>query len=385
MVTQPMLQVSPEPPLRRSNSLHVCWVDPSADPRWERFVSSHPDALIYHHPAWIRALEKESRRECLGLACEDSFGTLQAVLPLFRTRGFPFGLGGRLTSSRLSSLPRTPLAGPLSMNRDATVRLLRAAMKLVDEEPGIQLQIKSENDELEGLVDGLVCLPWRMSYVLELPDSPDKIRFGGHENHHRVKWAVNKAQRSGLKVRITESEDDLRAWYAMYLDRMRYNLVPPRSYRFFSALWQLLKPRDLMHLMVAEHQTPEGTRLVAGSIFLLQGRRFFYAYTGSRAIDFGFHPNDLLQWEAIHEACRRGCHLYDFGEVPEEHQQLAQFKAKWCAEPKRLFHYCYPVTKSERQAASIPNFWGRKTATVIWRQVPLPVTVLAGDWVYKFL
>jgi hypothetical protein len=43
--------------------LRVILVDLRSEPRWEAFLASHPDAVIYQHPVWIRALEKESGRE----------------------------------------------------------------------------------------------------------------------------------------------------------------------------------------------------------------------------------------------------------------------------------------------------------------------------------
>jgi hypothetical protein len=38
-------------------SARIISIDPLTDHRWERFVSTHPAALVFHHPAWLRALE----------------------------------------------------------------------------------------------------------------------------------------------------------------------------------------------------------------------------------------------------------------------------------------------------------------------------------------
>ncbi|MFZ1130804.1 MAG: hypothetical protein WAN38_08530, partial [Terriglobales bacterium] len=53
------------------------------DPRWDAFVSWHPDGLIYHHSSWLIALEEEYGQKCVSLACADSGGQIRAVLPLF--------------------------------------------------------------------------------------------------------------------------------------------------------------------------------------------------------------------------------------------------------------------------------------------------------------
>ncbi len=81
-------------------------LDPQTDSRWEAFVAAHRDGLIYHHPRWLQIIEKAYGYEPVCLACEGADGQLQGVLPLFRTRGL-------LTGRYLSSLPHTPVAGPM--------------------------------------------------------------------------------------------------------------------------------------------------------------------------------------------------------------------------------------------------------------------------------
>src|SRR2546425_7803465 len=101
------------------NGLRVVLVDLRTDKRWEAFLASHPDAVIYQHPGWIRALETEYGRECITLACEDAGGQLRGILPLMATCGLPWDLEGHQAGRRLSSLPRSPLAGPLATEPEA--------------------------------------------------------------------------------------------------------------------------------------------------------------------------------------------------------------------------------------------------------------------------
>ena len=84
-------------------------------------------------------------------------------------------------------------------------------------------------------------------------------------------------------------------------------------------------------------------RIVAGSILLQFGQTVFYAFTGCAPDDFCLHPHDILQIEAIRGACRGGFRWYDFGEVAEDHEALAQFKTKWGGEPKPLYRYYSPA------------------------------------------
>jgi CelD/BcsL family acetyltransferase involved in cellulose biosynthesis len=116
-------------PTERVSHLRVAELDPRSDPRWEAFLGTHPNALVYHHPAWLDALSREYGEEPLGLACEDFDGALRGVLPLFRARGLPFRVEGQGSGRRLTSLPRTPVAGPVATDRDATLALVTAAVE----------------------------------------------------------------------------------------------------------------------------------------------------------------------------------------------------------------------------------------------------------------
>lgn len=368
-----------------SSRVRIAETNPRTDPRWEPFVRAHPQASPFHHPGWLRALEEEYGQTRLHLAAEDWEGRLLAVLPMFYTRGLPFNISGNVTTRRLCSLPRTPGGGVLSVDRDATTSLLQAAVECSRQGAGAQLQIKTEACGLEELAAGLVATFWRPTYAATLPENPEQITFGNSATRHRLKWAINKAVKLGLEVREAESESELRAWYSLYLEVMRQNAVPARPYRFFRALWELLRPAGVMRLLLAERSVAGQRILLVGSIILTFGRTACYAFTGGRRKDFVCHPNDLIQWQAIHDACRMGARRYDFGEVAEEHQKLVNFKSKWGAEPSPQFRYYSPASPgSAGSDERSPGQFRRMTAAV-WRQMPLQATVRFGDWIYSYL
>src|SRR5918911_2654412 len=118
-----------------SGTLRTIEVDAQVDPRWEAFVVAQPHGLIYHHPAWLQVLEEAYGCKPVSLACEDADGQLVGILPLFHTRGL-------FTGCRLSSLPHTPLAGPLARDVQAMAALVRAAVEQVCGERGARLQLK---------------------------------------------------------------------------------------------------------------------------------------------------------------------------------------------------------------------------------------------------
>lgn len=367
---------NPPPTRVATYGLRVVALDPQRDPRWEGFVAHHPDGLIYHHPRWLEVIGRAYRLEPLGLALEAADGQLEGVLPLFRTYG-------PLSAGRLSSLPHTPLAGPLARGEAACRALVTAALERTRAEPGLQLELKSATPSLETLVGGLSVFPWDPTYVLALPERQEALHFGGARNHARIKWAAGRAAKLGVQVRSAEEESELRAWYRLYLDTMRWHVVPPRPYRFFALLWTLLRPYGMMKLLLAEQGPAWQRRLLAGSIFLMFNRTTFYAFNGRRSEDLPLRPNDAIQVHALQEAWRGGFRAYDFGEVERYQRGLAEFKRKWGAEPRPLYRYynveagALPVRLAHRSSVV------RQLSSPLWRHLPLGVTAALGRWLYR--
>lgn len=376
-------QLTPTPTIG-FQTLRVVETNPEADPRWGTFLLQHPNGSIYHHPAWLMALEREYGQKCVYLICENASGQILAILPLMHTRGFPFHWGGALTGCRLSSLPRTPIAGPLSIDSHATVAVLREAIRRVSQQTGTQLQIKTQGPELDGLVDGLCCMPWRETYLLQLPT---REPFCVSDSHHRAKlrWALKKAAKLGVHARPAETKAELSTWYQLYLETMRRNIVPPRPFRFFAALWASLRPKNMMQLVLAEQEIAGRRRIMAGSVFLMFHRTISYAFNGARFQDLALRPNDVIQWHAINESCRNGFRLFDFGEVPEGNADLAKFKRKWGAEPIRLFRYYYPGCRETKVSLADSAGYGHLITGALWRRLPLAATAWLGDRIYAYL
>jgi CelD/BcsL family acetyltransferase involved in cellulose biosynthesis len=353
-------------------------IDPLADPRWDEFVTSQADSVVYQHSAWLRCLGAEYPRPLTGLCCERPGGVLSGVLPLVATRGLPLLRGSATFGARAASLPRTPVAGPLATDRDSAAALMAAAVE-VARARGARLQVKRARADLDGLVPDVAGAPWRRGYVLALPGEPGELRFGNSRNHGRIRWAVNRAEREGVSVRDARGLDDVRDWYALYLETMREVVVPPRPLRLFEAMWRELVPRGLMRLHLAER----AGQVIAGSIVLSLNRTAFYAFNGRRRRELGLRPNDMLQWVAIHEAARAGADRYDLGEVVEGDTGLADFKRKWGAQEVRLHRYYHPPPGPEPDGGERGAL--ARIGSGVWPRMPVAATRFAGDIAYRWL
>jgi hypothetical protein len=360
-------------------------VDASEDPRWNAYVAAHPCGSGYLHSGWLHALRREYDGRQVHLLCEDEAGVVRGVLPLVYTRGVPLRLAGPTRVRRLASLPRTPVGGPLVTGVDVAERLVGAAIDVAREGGGPLLQFRRQHADLDGL-PGVVGQPWRPSFVLRLPATTEPLVFGDARNHRRLRWAVNKAEREGVKVRRGDL-DDVRPWYRLYLETMRGHVVPPRPLRLFLSLLELPELADTVELHVAEVNTEGRSTLIAGSFFLRFGSTVSYAFNGVDPRSLRLRANDALQWHAIHAAWRDGFRVYDLGEVMDENDSLSDFKRKWGASPEMMFRYYHPPLAEAARGMDGPpkaKKTGHRAAVGVWNRLPLPVTAALGHAVWNF-
>jgi hypothetical protein len=355
------------------------------DPRLIPLVTTHPSGTVYHHPAWLRTLSAEYGREFLVLGCENRDGHLVGIFHLIYTRGLPVPLVGGLTGARLSSLPRTPIAGPLSTSREGLRMLLHAAIERVGQKGRIRLQIKTDGPFLDGVIDGFSGVPWRRSFVLSLPEDPIQLRIGASATRRaKIRSSVKRARTMGLRARMVSSGDYLHKWYVLYLETMRRVAVPPRPLRFFWGMCKYMEPLGLMKMMVVERGSAGKEELIAGSIFLMSGKSVHYGFTACPAKHFSLQPNDLMQWEAIHWAAQNGYREYDLGEAPDKGANLSSFKSKWGAEERQLYRYYYPQLPAKSSDSSVLSSY-QDLLGGVWQHLPLRVTAHLGDLIYSFL
>jgi CelD/BcsL family acetyltransferase involved in cellulose biosynthesis len=370
-------------PATSGTGLVVRPVDPTTDPRWDAFVHTDPRAVAFHRSSWLRVLAREYEQPCSHLVCEDRHGHVAGVLPLVRTRGVPLHVGGPLGAARLSSLPRTPLAGPLAETAAASTALLAAAVALAHAE-GVHLELKPVSPDLDGLVDEVTAVPWRQTYVLDLPDQPGELRFGSGQHHGRIRRMVRKAEREGVQVRPGD-RPDLDAWYRLYLEAMRLNGVPARPRRLFTALLAACRDDGLGSFTVTDVADGARRRVIAGAFHLVGTQTSSCAFSAMDRTAATFRPLDALLWDAIHQACDAGLRRYDLGEVPDGDLSLAEFKRKWGTHPVQLRRYYWPPMPAGHTGDAAGSIRGARASVAAWQHVPLRVTAAAGRVAYHFL
>ncbi len=135
----------------------------------------------------------------------------------------------------------------------------------------------------------------------------------------KPKWRYNirLAERRGVQIR-RGGLDDLRAFYALYVETGGRDGFIVRPFEYYQQTWQtFLQPADALapwaELLLAE---VEGDT-VAGLMLFGFGATAWYIYGASSDRQRNAMPNHLLQWEAMRRARENGCATYDLWGAPD--------------------------------------------------------------------
>jgi len=346
-----------------ANSLVAAELDPCAldDRRWLSFMSSQPDATLFHHPVWSRLLTDTYGHRALVLVQRASDGQITAGLPVLEIRGL---LGGR----RLRALPFTDHCPPLASSPAALARFTTNLTRWLAVEGVRRMTIHGQL----AAAPGVHLVTRAVRHVLPLGRTSSEI-LGGFKGGP-VDRAIRKAERNFVQTRISRSPDDLALFYRLHVETRRRLGVPVQPRRFIDTLWHDVLGAGLGFVVIAS----DGQRPMAAALFLAWNRNLIYKFSASDPRYWELRPNNIVIWTAIDWACQHGYRLLDFGRSDFDNQGLRNFKARWGARELPLV-YSYIGGAPSGSTASVPI---RALAAVI-RSSPSIVCRMMGEILYR--
>jgi lipid II:glycine glycyltransferase (peptidoglycan interpeptide bridge formation enzyme) len=213
------------------------------------------------------------------------------------------------------------------------------------------------------------------NYKLSLDRDPETIFRSFHKSS--VQRAIKKAKNQGLEVVDGMSEQDLRAFYRLHLLTRKKQGMPIQPYRFFKHLFNGLAPRGMLNLLLALHQD----KPVAGIVMLWYKNAAYYKFGASDDSFLHLRANQLLMWEAIQRAQKKGFKNFDFGRTSLANKGLAQYKSRWGTKLVTLHYLRLPdVGKSGALNESSKKHLTLKK--IIARMPPIMIR-MSGEIFYK--
>jgi hypothetical protein len=277
---------------------------PVTIPEWDRFVSHHDQALLFHTSTWLNLLAEVYG--CLwlplGIWIND---LLVGIIPLQKRRLGPFRLVG---SPLMQVIASTPSLGPI-VSSDFLPNVL----------PILNDYLRREQiDHIEiGFADEVDASPFlSLGYTAE---TCEKVILSMAGRTQAKLWeglssscrrAVRKAKASSLSVIEPQDGDFLPAYYRLCQEVYRSSGRPPHlDFNFYTTLWEYLAFSDYLKVLLVVLDDA----IVAGAFFLVHNHTAFYLSGASDPAALPFRPNNLLQWHFIEWALAQGCKNYDLG------------------------------------------------------------------------
>jgi len=331
------------------------------DARWVDFISGHPEATIFHHPAWVGLLVECYGYRPLLLAVLDAAGEIVAGLPFVEVDSW-------LTGSRVVALPFSDFCPPLAVNDAVLDELIQGLQIWRRQQDRPRAEVRwplldqSQVYPGEAVVRHMTCL---------VPDAEQVAGcFKGS-----VLRCIRQAEKAGVIIKWGRTWDDLRLFYGLHLLTRRRLGTPVQPLRFFQFLWKRLVSQGLGFVLLAY----KDSQLLAGAVFLHWKRVLVYKYGASNPVYWHLRPNNLLFWDAIRWGCQHGYRLFDWGKTNPENEGLRQFKRSWGSDERLLR---YSVLGDHPPAASAKRYGYRFLAPVIRRSPPWVCRAL-GELLYR--
>ena len=335
--------------------------DEGAAAAWDAFVAARPDATCYHHRAWKQVAERAYRLETGFLLARDPDERVRGVLPLFVVKR-PF--------QKMVTTGLFGAYGPLLADESARPALLAAARAFTERVGASVLQIKALGDA--AAPDGLVRLDTSVTAILALDPDPQVLwrRFDGD-----VRTCVRQAQKFKLELRSGPGE--LEAFYDVLAENM---------HRKGSPIYGLGFMRELLAAFGTDAEIvtlwSEG-KAISGAFVLTFKDTVYVPFASSRASAFHMRPNNLLYWEIIQRACKRGLRALDFGRSPRGSSTL-KFKLKWRPEVTPVPFYVYsaglrPPTLDSGKGGGVD------TLVHLWQKLPRSWADAIGPAVVRWI
>ncbi len=317
--------------------------------RIESFVAAREGAGLFHRPQWSEAVEKGCGQRSHYLLAEDDAGTLSGILPLTEIHSFLFG-------SALVSAGFGVGGGIVADSEVAADALAEAAWRLAVRRGCPSLELRGGT-----LPGGFAASSGTYAGFERALPAGDEAILKSIPRKQRAE--VRRAQGFGLSVTTGRSEADLDAHFRVYSESVR-NLGSP------------VFPRSLFREMLATFgedadilTVSEGGRPLA-SVLSFYFKNVVHPYWGGgTAAARARRANELMYFELMRHAARRGCTSFDFGRSKAGTGAYA-IKKNWGFEPRPL---SYAVRTAEGGAARSVNPLDARyrLQVALWRKLPL--------------
>jgi len=346
--------------------MQVHRIDPLSDPRWPRFVESHPAAGIFHTRAWLQALQRTYGYEPVVYAGIGTDGEVVSGIPFCKIRSF-------VTGRRLVSIPFSDHCQPLAGDIYQLQHLVSAAENDVRRQGFKYLELRPVTaDETSVAPFHLTPSYWAVLHRLDLSRSQQSIVDGFHKSCIRRKIRQGRAD---LVYEEGRSSSLLARFYRLLILTRRKHQLPPQPLVWFRNLIECVG-EGLTIRLLSKDGAPIASLLTLSfkSVITLK-----YSCSDQRFNSLAGTVH--LIWQTIQDAIKSGATQLDLGKSDLDTPGLIQFKDHWGAVQTRLTYFRCPavvkarsrhpviVSAAQRLLTAIPDSIFTAVGGVLYRHV----------------
>ncbi len=336
-------------------------INPIKDERWLNFISSHPDANIFHHPSWLSVLHGQYNYSVFAVCV---FENNQI------TAGIPFcEISSVLNKKKWISLPFSDYCNPLYNSKEQLETLLEfLTQKQKEGEVGFiailsNLTVDNEFNSASSAV----------LHVTKVEGTAENMLKAFHRTKRQ---GIKKAAKDGLCVKLENDSAAIEKFYALHLKTRKKKGVPIQPRSFFTQIYENFFVNDLGFVAVVY----KGNLPIAAGLFLCFNNTLTYKYNASDPEYLKYRPNNLIIWETIKQSINKGIKFYDFGRTDFDNEGLKRFKKGWAAEETSLYYSYFPAVPENSLIGALKE----KLVAPIIKSSPDIVCKVIGELAYKY-
>ena len=345
-------------------------ISPLDDHRWDEFINNHPLSSVFHTRAWLTALQRTYGYQPVALASASPDASLQNGIVFCRVDSW-------ITGRRLVSVPFADHCAPLIAD-PAQLSTFIANLKESLPEPGLKYLELRPRIELPAANSAFSSVH---SYCLhELDLSPPLETLFQNFHKDSIQRKIRRAEKERLTYDEGRSQDLVEIFYRLLVKTRQRHGLPPQPIEWFHNLTQAFG--EALKIRVAF----SAGRAIAAILTLQYKDTLVYKYGASDVRFSASGGTQLLFWESIQEAKRRGLRRFDLGRSDWSNSGLITFKKRWGASAAKLAYFRMPVSSTAMpDPLSGDGDWLRQRLKHFLQLVPRPALRWIGRRIYRHI
>jgi FemAB-related protein (PEP-CTERM system-associated) len=331
--------------------------------RIDAWVMAQEDALPFHRPKWLKAIEVGTGQKAHCLVAE-SGGEISAILPFHLVHSPLFGRALVASGFAVGG-------GILSGSHTATRRLAAEICELAEQWSCPTVELRG------GSLPGGKWIEKRDAHAnfLKALQADDEAELLAIPRKQRAE--VRKGLDNSLAVETGRGRRDLDWHYAVYAESVRNLGTPvfPKSL-MASVMEAFGEEADILTVL------SEG-RPVASVLSLYHKGTVMPYWGGGVWAARRLRANDVMYYALMNHVRRRGCTHFDFGRSKVD-SGAYHFKKNWGFEPEPMAYAIHTADGQEPRDVN-PNSPKYRAQIALWQKLPLPIANRLGPWIARGL